>query len=202
LLIDIGCGRGDYLKRMKDLGWNVLGIEPDPASVVLAKKRGIPVVNGTLDEARLPEDTADQITMQHVIEHLPDPATAIHECFRLLRKGGRLVIYTPNNESLGSRVFQRSWLSLDPPRHLFVFSSRSMASLLKKSSFRKWSIHTVPVSAAKIYDNSFLISEYLKIDGNISVLPQRGRTTFAAKEALLCRLGMPYGEEIESIAYR
>jgi len=202
LLIDIGCGRGDYLKRMKDLGWNVLGIEPDTASVALAKKKGIPVVNGTLDEARLPEDTADQITMQHVIEHLSNPAAAIHECFRLLRKGGRLVIYTPNNESLGSRVFQRSWLSLDPPRHLFVFSSRSMASLLKKSSFREWSIHTVPVSAAKIYDNSFLISKYLKIDGNIPVLPQWGRTTFAAKEALLCRLGMPYGEEIEAIAYR
>ena len=202
LLIDIGCGRGDYLKRMKDLGWNVLGVEPDPAAAALAKKRGIPVINGTLAEARLPEGAADQITMQHVIEHLPDPAAVVHECFKLLRKGGRLVIYTPNNESLGHRVFERSWFPLDSPRHLFVFSSRSMASLLKKSSFREWSIHTVSVSAAKIYDNSFLISKYLKIDGNIPVLLQRGRTTFTAKESILCRLGLPCGEEVEAIAYR
>jgi len=77
-----------------------------------------------------------------------------------------------------------------------------MASLLKKSSFREWSIYTVSVSAAKIFDNSLLISKHLKIDGNIPVLPQRGRIAFAAKEALLCRLGMLYGEEIEAIAYR
>jgi 2-polyprenyl-3-methyl-5-hydroxy-6-metoxy-1,4-benzoquinol methylase len=202
LLIDIGCGRGDYLKRMKELGWNVLGIEPDIASAALARERGIPIINGTLAEAHLPEGVADQITLQHVIEHLPDPAAAIHECFRLLRKGGRLVIYTPNNESLGSKVFGTSWLPLDPPRHLFVFSSRSIASLLKKSSFREWSIHTVSVSAAKIFDNSLLISNKSKINGNIPVLPQRGRAAFATKEALLCRLGMPYGEEIEAIAFR
>lgn len=202
LLIDIGCGRGDYLKRMKDLGWNVLGIEPDPVSAALAKKRGIPVVNGTLEEARLPEGAADQITMQHVIEHLSDPTAAIHECFRLLRKGGRLVINTPNNESLGHRIFGTSWLHLDPPRHLFIFSPRSVAFLLQKSSFQNMSIHTVSVSAAKIFDHSLIISKQSKIDGNMPVLPQRGRTTFAAKETLLCRLGMPYGEEVKAIAFR
>jgi len=39
LIIDVGCGRGDYLRRMKELGWNVLGIEPDRDAAELAKKR-------------------------------------------------------------------------------------------------------------------------------------------------------------------
>ena len=202
LLVDVGCGRGDYLKRMQDLGWHVLGIEPDIVSATLAERKGIRVFKGTLEAAKLPEGTADQITMQHVIEHLPDPFTTINECFRILKKGGRLVIYTPNNESLGYRIFRESWLALDPPRHLFVFSSKCMALLLEKSSFKKYDINTVSVSARKIYDSSLLIYRVKKIDGNEPVRPQKGRTLFALKEALLSYVGRPSGEEIEAIAYK
>jgi SAM-dependent methyltransferase len=196
LLVDVGCGRGDYLKRMQDLGWRVLGIEPDSNSAARAERRGIPVFTGTLEAAKLPEGSADHITMQHVIEHLPDPVTTINECFRILKKGGRLVIYTPNNESLGYRVFRESWLALDPPRHFFIFSSKCMALLFEKSSFKKYRINTVSVSARKIYDNSFLISRFKKIDGKEPVKQQRGRTLFALKETLLCYV------EIEAIAYK
>ena len=202
LLIDIGCGRGDYLKRMKDLGWNVLGVEPDPVAAAAARARGVPVITGTLADTGLPEGRADQVTLQHVIEHLTDPAAAIHECYRLLKKGGRLVIYTPNNGSLGHRIFGSSWYPLDPPRHLFVFSSGSMALLLQKSPFREPSIRTVSVSAAKIFDHSLRISKHGKIDENANVPPQGGRSAFASAEILLCLLGLPYGEEVEAIAYR
>lgn len=202
LLIDIGCGHGDYLKRMKDLGWNVLGIEPDPVAAALTRQQGIPVVNGTLADAGLPEGTADQITLQHVIEHLPDPLAAVRECYRLLKKEGRLVIYTPNNQSLGHRSFGSSWYALDPPRHFFVFSPTSMALLFQASPFREWRIRTVSVSAAKIYDNSSLISKQGRIAGNVTAQPQRWRSIFASAESLLCLLGLPYGEEVEAIAYR
>jgi SAM-dependent methyltransferase len=201
LLIDIGCGRGDYLKRMKDLGWNVLGIEPDVVSAELAKKRGIPVIAGTLDEARLPDGAADQITLQHVIEHLRDPVAVIHECHRVLRKGGRMVIYTPNNESLGHRVFGEYWRGLEPPRHLFIFSKRSIKLLLLKTPFTEYHIKTVSVSSANIYDSSLLIQKEGRINPNM-IRHQGGRDCFALKEDLMCYFGYSRGEEVEAVIYK
>lgn len=198
LLIDIGCGRGDYLARMKRLGWNVLGVEPDLQSAALAREKGVPVLVGNLGNARIPDDAADQVTLQHVIEHLRDPAAGIRECHRILRKGGRVVIYTPNQESLGHRVFKNAWLHLDPPRHLFIFSERSMKRLIEKSPFREYSIKTIPTSAPNIFDSSILISREGRI--NKGKIPrQKGRQLFAWKEKLMCSLGRQQGEEIEAI---
>ncbi len=198
LLIDVGCGRGDFLVRMKDLGWNVLGIEPDAESARLAEGRGIPVFRGTLEEARLEAGIADQVTLQHVIEHLTDPSAVIRESFRVLRRKGRLVIYTPNNESLGHQVFKSSWLPLDPPRHLFVFAERSIRLLLEQSPFREYRIRTVPVSASKIYDGSLLIQREGKIDPE-GIGFQKGRRAFAIEEFLRCAFGGRSGEEVEAV---
>ena len=200
LILDIGCGRGSYLIQMKDLGWNVLGIEPDPVSAQLAKKDGINIFNGTLEEAGLDEESVDQITMQHVIEHLIDPLAYVKECYRILKKGGRLVIYTPNIDSLGHRKFHKSWLALDPPRHLYVFSSQSLKSLFDKSPVRKYQISSSPHLAKQIYDNSVIISKHGSVKGNAT--PQKGRTFFSMLERVICLLGINGGEDIEAVAWK
>ncbi|MBK7552820.1 MAG: class I SAM-dependent methyltransferase [Syntrophaceae bacterium] len=87
LLVDVGCGRGDFLVRMKALGWNVLGIEPDSIASGLARARGIAVFTGRLEEARLADGIVDQITLNHVLEHTDDPAGLLRECRRVLRGG-------------------------------------------------------------------------------------------------------------------
>ncbi len=200
LIIDIGCGRGDYLKRMKDLGWNVLGIEPDPVSAQLAKSNGINIFNGSLEKAGLDEESADQITMQHVIEHLPDPIAYVNECHRILKKGGRLVIYTPNLNSLGHSIFRQSWRGLEPPRHLYVFSSKSLASLFEISPFRKFRVSNSPYLAKQIFDSSIMIAKYGKMNGNS--LPQKGRALFGVIERVICLFGMHGGEDIEAVAWK
>jgi SAM-dependent methyltransferase len=187
---------------MQSLGWNVLGVEPDPVSAALAKKRGIQVFNGTLSDACLPEGVADQINMQHVIEHLSDPLSAIVESFRLLRKGGRLVIYTPNNESLGHRVFRSAWRGLEPPRHLFIFSPESLNVLFAKSPFHEWKIRTLSRSALSMFDSSMLIVRQTEGNTKKVIHKNRERTIFGLKEALMCRLGFSRGEVVEVVACR
>lgn len=200
LILDIGCGRGDYLKRMKDLGWNVLGIEPDPVSAQLAKSKGINIFNGPLEKAGLEEESADQITMQHVLEHLIDPLVYLKECHRILKKGGRLVIYTPNLNSLGHRIFRQSWRGLEPPRHLYVFSTRSLKSLFDKSLFKRYQIGTSPHLAKQIYDNSVNISTHGNVNSNAS--PQQGRTLFGMLERVICLFGVRCGEEMKAVAWK
>jgi predicted SAM-dependent methyltransferase len=71
--------------------------------------------------------------IHHVIEHLPDPLATLRECHRALRANGRLVVVTPNIAGLGHRYFRQSWLPLDPPRHLFLFSPASLRDCAQKA---------------------------------------------------------------------
>jgi len=201
LLVDVGCGRGDFLGRMRSLGWNVLGIEPDPVAAALAQQRGVPVFRGTLNEAELPDATADQVSLNHVLEHVHDPLRLLRECHRVLRPGGRLVLFLPNIDSLGHRFFGRHWAGLDLPRHLFHFSPRSIDGLLRQSPFRRYRIRTIGKISPRIYDTSLSIRENT-LKGNEEARQRRGRLVFRMIERLFCAAGFPGGEEIEIVAVK
>lgn len=201
LIVDVGCGEGDYLKMMQGLGWRVLGIEPNPLAASHAESKGIPVFRGILQEANLSDSTADQITMNHVLEHLPDPFTPIKESFRVLKPAGRLIMHTPNAQALGHKIFKRNWYGLDAPRHMFIFSLKSIRLILQKTPFKKFRIKTLTSHSRTIYDNSLLFSKFGRIS-NRGVRPQKFRSFFALLETMLCSLGMDCGEEIEVVAFK
>lgn len=122
-LLDIGSGGGGFLRRMRDYGWEVVAVEPDPVAAERARKlHGLEVHATTLEQADLPPQSFDLITFYHVLEHLPDPIATLRRARELLRLGGRLVALTPNQGSLGYRRFGPAWVSLDPPRHLYGYS--------------------------------------------------------------------------------
>ncbi|MGL4651032.1 MAG: class I SAM-dependent methyltransferase, partial [Caldilineaceae bacterium] len=104
-LLDVGCGDGTRLLRLRSLGWQVHGQDVDPTSVQVARTRGLTVVLGELVGADLDAGSFDAITMHHVLEHVLDPDALIRECHRLLAPGGVLVVTTPNARSLGLRNF-------------------------------------------------------------------------------------------------
>jgi SAM-dependent methyltransferase len=131
-LLDVGCGDGDHLDRMRELGWNVFGVETDGAAAAAAIKRGLPVHIGEL--ASLPNtENFDVVTVRHVVEHVLDPANLLHECRRVLKPGGTLVVMTPNAASVGHALLRKSWLPLDPPRHIYLFTRRTLRLTLDRS---------------------------------------------------------------------
>jgi SAM-dependent methyltransferase len=125
-LLDVGCGGGHFLARMKELGWQVRGVEPDAEAVSMARERDLNVFHGMLADARFPANEFDAVTMNHVIEHVPDPIELLQECRRVLKTSGRLVIVTPNTASLGRSRFARAWRGWEPPRHLFLFTPKTL----------------------------------------------------------------------------
>jgi 2-polyprenyl-3-methyl-5-hydroxy-6-metoxy-1,4-benzoquinol methylase len=133
-LLDIGCGSGEFLARMREIGWTVVGQEVDPKAAAAARKRGIDVVLGTLDEKAF-DGKFDAITMNHVIEHVHDPVEVLSACHKLLAPGGRLWMATPHADALGRRRFGPHWVELDSPRHLIVFSRRSLELALRRAGF-------------------------------------------------------------------
>jgi len=135
-LLDVGCGDGGFLAGMRRLGWQVEGVEPDPASAELARGHGLAVRTGTLAADSFAAGSFDAVTLNHVVEHLPDPLAQLEHCRRFLADAGCLVMTTPNAESWGHRRFGRDWLSLDPPRHLNLFTVRSLSRLGEAAGFR------------------------------------------------------------------
>jgi 2-polyprenyl-3-methyl-5-hydroxy-6-metoxy-1,4-benzoquinol methylase len=155
-LLDVGCGNGTFLDRMRSLGWDVQGVEVDhKAARVAAKVFNIPVFVGTLEEARHPAASLDAITMNHVIEHVHDPIALLQECYRILRPQGDLIVVTPNVRSLGHARFGRHWRGLEPPRHLHLFSPSTLQSSARKAGFRKVETWTTPANAEVLAIGSF-----------------------------------------------
>lgn len=138
-LLDVGSGNGSFIARMRDGGWEVLGLEPDPVPARRAQELlGVPVVVGTdVDALARDGQSFDAITLGHVIEHVPEPVEMLRSCRALLKPGGRLVVVTPNVTSLGHRLFRRSWRGLEPPRHLHLFSTRTLVEVARRAGLRE-----------------------------------------------------------------
>lgn len=140
-LLDVGCGNGAFLARMRMLGWEVHGIEPDPDACAAAAAAGIDVSVGTLGDVSWPEATFQAVTMSSVLEHLHDPKETLSACRRLLAPGGTLHIVTPNTEALGAERFGVHWRGLEAPRHLVLFNKAALTRLLDASAFADIAFH-------------------------------------------------------------
>ena len=141
-LLDVGCGSGQMLSVMAELGWQAEGVDFDPAAVQHARSKGLQVRLGTLEEQRYPNAHFDAITMSHLIEHVHDPIALLAECYRILKPGGALVVVTPNVESYGHKRFGSHWRGLEPPRHLHLFSQRSLCTVVSEAGFTRASTAT------------------------------------------------------------
>ncbi len=135
-LLDVGCGDGIFLARMRKCGWDVEGVDVDAKAIEHGKaKYGLRLHCGDLASVRLPDSSFDAVTLSHVVEHIPDPTELLKEVRRILKPGGRLVLTTPNNGSQGLRRFQGYWFGLDAPRHLHVFSLDALSRLARTAGF-------------------------------------------------------------------
>jgi 2-polyprenyl-3-methyl-5-hydroxy-6-metoxy-1,4-benzoquinol methylase len=156
--LDIGTGGGRYAASLKRLGWRVTGVEFDPtAAANTAARYGLNVLTGTLEDARFASESFDFISMFHVIEHLPDPLATLRECHRVLRPGRRIMLRTPNFDSLTRREFGKFWRGVEAPRHLCLFNGASLKHALQTAGFRVVRATTIPTATRYYVQSSMLI---------------------------------------------
>ena len=134
--LDVGCGAGELLKRIGEAGWHCSGIDISPTAVAAAR-RTVPtaaVEVGTLTTFKA-DSPFSLISLQHVLEHLPEPRESLERCRALLEPGGLLVVGVPNIDSVEARVFGRGWIGLDIPRHLTHFTPSTLTRFVERSGF-------------------------------------------------------------------
>ena len=95
-ILENGCGVGMYVEKLSSLGGTVTGLEFDFDRARDARARSPHILNGAGEALPLPASTFDLILSHEVLEHVQDDRVAIGEMIRVLRPGGRAVIFCPN----------------------------------------------------------------------------------------------------------
>lgn len=141
-ILDIGCGTNGFLTAFKEQGWQVLGTDLSPEAAHYSEQTyGFKVLVGDLLELDFGKEKFDVVALNGVLEHLYSPAKTLEKIKKLLVKDGFLALMVPNLESFGARIFKDDWWLLQPPRHLYHFSPKTITLLLKKTGFGVLSIN-------------------------------------------------------------
>ena len=116
VVLDIACGSGGFLKRMKVKGCKVFGIDTNPAAVDTAHAQGLPVHCVALaDYAKSHAGCFSVVTAFQIIEHIPEVQPFIRNALTCLKPGGKLILTVPNRLRCSRDAFE----PLDcPPHHL------------------------------------------------------------------------------------
>lgn len=145
VILDIGCATGEFLSYTQQAGWSSLGLEISEWACKQAQEKGLDVRQIDLLHARLEEKAVDVITLFDVIEHVADPISYLHECRRILKPNGLLVIETPNIRALSTRIYSKPSIILQPHAHVVLFSPSTIQGALATSNFKILELRTLPL---------------------------------------------------------
>ena len=147
-ILENGCGVGVYVQHMASYGGKVVGLEYDFQRAAEAAKRSRGILSAASEKLPFPSSTFDLILSHEVIEHVADDRAAVCEMARVLKPGGRILLFCPNRGYpfethgiywkqkyyFGNKPFvnylPRSWRNRLAP-HVRVYSSRDLEELFK-----------------------------------------------------------------------
>lgn len=98
-ILDCGCGRGGYVMALRELGADAVGIEFLEEKVKDARKLGIPeafVKVGDATKMPFEDSSFDALIFNEVLEHVPNDSLALQEAYRVLKPGGKVLVFSPN----------------------------------------------------------------------------------------------------------
>jgi len=95
-VLENGCGVGMYVEHLTPYGGHIIGLEYDFERAAEAGTRSPNILNAAGESLPLPSGTLNLILSHEVLEHVQGDAQAVREMVRVLRTGGRMVVFVPN----------------------------------------------------------------------------------------------------------
>lgn len=133
-LLDIGAMKGEFLHVARERGWQVAGVEFNDG---IPNPFGVPMHYGEFADMSFPSASFDCATMWAVLEHVYEPRRYVQHVSKLLADGGTFIGIVTNFNSIQSRLLRAD----DYPRHLTLFTKRSLTRLLRQAGLvpvRMW----------------------------------------------------------------
>ncbi|MEW5920580.1 MAG: class I SAM-dependent methyltransferase [Bacillota bacterium] len=124
-IIDLGCGVGNLVKKLIDRGKEVVGVTYQKSEVQAGKKKhGIDLILADMHDLPFNDSYFDGMVMWDSLEHCTAPYIALCEARRVVRPGGRGLIFMPGQDWQDCRY------------HLIVLTQKQMVHLLKQSGWK------------------------------------------------------------------
>lgn len=142
-VLEIGSAVGLFLEEARQRGWEATGIEPSRWASEQARRRGLEIYTGTLEDYHPTGKTFDAVALWDVLEHLTDPVAALRRIRELLAPGGLVALTTVNIAGAGARIFRGRWPWL-MRMHLHYFTPQSLRELLRREGFETLRLTTQP----------------------------------------------------------
>lgn len=138
-LLDVGCGKGFFVKAAADGGIRAEGIDISHSGVEYAVNTlGVKATAGPLEIQNPSEwrEAFDIVTMWATIEHLLDPLPVLQAIHNDLKPGGIVLCDTGLGNVFWEKLLPGHSQWYDAPQHMFVFSEKGLVALLEKAGFR------------------------------------------------------------------
>ena len=140
--LDIGCGAGLLLQLARQAGYQPEGLELNADRRATAERVGGFTVHGVpVEEAGIPDDSFDVVSMINVFSHLTSPAETFRELGRILKPGGVVVMATGEMTAGVQKSHMLTWNLGD---HLYFLGDRTMGEYAERIGFdvvhhsRRW----------------------------------------------------------------
>jgi ubiquinone/menaquinone biosynthesis C-methylase UbiE len=180
-VLDVASGAGFGLQMLRLVAASVIGVDVDMLALADARRldQTAPLVRADATRLPLPDASVDVVTSFETVEHVPDACTLVAELRRVLRRGGRLVLSTPNRRFGPPERHQN-------PFHVHEFTADELLALLR-SCFSNVELYAQRPSDAYRYVPYLMLDRH--IDARELAWKAMNRLPFALKNILAEVLG-------------
>lgn len=136
-LLEIGCGNGFFLGEALRQGYaDAHGVEPSSEAVARASAAIRPrILVGVIRPGLFPAESFDVVCLFQVLDHLPDPAAVLDECFTMLKPGGLVLCLNHNVDAVSARLLGEESPIVDV-EHTYLFGPQTLRRLFERRGFR------------------------------------------------------------------
>lgn len=143
-VLEVGSGKGTFVKKMVDDGVECHGLELNRKSVESGRKKGLKIFEATVENyAKEHAQEYDAVCSFQVLEHIYEVRAFLDSTLAVIKPGGKLVLSVPNNDSfLGAD--DTNILDM-PPHHAGLWNQQSLVSLSRFFKLELVGVHTEPL---------------------------------------------------------
>ncbi len=163
-IIEIGCGKGEYMNFMRAAGADVYGLEHFSESVKTAQKNGLNVFEGFVEDefCKIPGAPYDGFYIMNFLEHIPEPGKFLRGIANNLSDNAYGIVEVPNFDMMLKKSLYSEFIQ----DHLSYFTEETLIRLLENNGFQVQSCKSIwydYIISAKVKKRSYtVISGFLK----------------------------------------
>ena len=197
-ILDVGCGTGANLEMLAQFG-AAEGVDVSDEALEFCRAKGLKTHKGLAEKLPFTDESFNLVTALDVVEHLDDDVAGLKEMHRVLKSGGRTLIFVP--------AFMWLWgVQDDISNHRIRYTKKQIVERLEKAGFEieratyaNWTFFT-PILAGRTLMKITGIKPESENNVNVSALNGVFGKLFGAERFWLKNFDFPFGVSVVIVA--